>query len=300
MVSRGERQAAGASVSSSRYATTLPQWHGFAKMMSAPASSARVEADWLSPVMTTTLMGRRAAAMIARISTSPEISGRPRSLTTTSKWRRRNIINASWPLPVPSTSAPSIRSSRMSTSSTSGASSITRICKPFNPMALRPSRRERTIDTGEKKPCAARIQSLSWMLARDPCSSRSWTLSERSTDIQNIQPPDPLAVLVEAAGLRDAGDLDLLLFCSRHPRVVLSSEQLAAYVGYELPQVARALDLLLGAGLLKRTLNQGAAGRMYVLEVDHAEEWLQPLQHVCATPDGRKALKVLLKQRQSR
>jgi hypothetical protein len=105
--------------------------------------------------------------------------------------------------------------------------------------------------------------------------------------------------LVEAAGLRDACDLDLLLFFSRHPRVVLSSEQLAAYVGYELSQVARALDLLLGAGLLKRTLNHGAPGRMYVLEVDRAEEWLEPLRRLCATPDGRHALKVLLRQRRS-
>jgi predicted transcriptional regulator len=105
--------------------------------------------------------------------------------------------------------------------------------------------------------------------------------------------------LVEAAGLRDACDLDLLLFFSRHPRVVLSSEQLAAYVGYELQQIARALDRLLGTGLLKRTLNQGASGRMYVLEVAHAEDWLEPLRRVCETPDGRNALKVLLKQRRS-
>jgi len=105
--------------------------------------------------------------------------------------------------------------------------------------------------------------------------------------------------LIEAAGLRDACDLDLLLFFSRHPRVVLSSEQLAAYVGYDLVAVARALDLLLGAGLLKRTLNHGAPGRMYVLEVDHAEEWLEPLRRMCATPDGRNALRALLRQRQS-
>jgi DNA-binding transcriptional ArsR family regulator len=131
-----------------------------------------------------------------------------------------------------------------------------------------------------------------------PGSDRSWIFHKRGTGIQNIQSTDPLAVwLLETAGLRDACDLDLLLFFSRHPRVVLSSEQLAAYVGYALPQVARALDLLLGAGLLKRTLNQGASGRMYVLEVDHAEEWLEPLRRVCATPDGRNALKVLLKQR---
>ena len=118
--------------------------------------------------------------------------------------------------------------------------------------------------------------------------------------MQKMQPTDSLAVqLVEAAGLRDACDLDLLLFFSRHPRVVLSSEQLAAYVGYELVEVARALDLLLGAGLLKRTLNHGTPGRMYVLEVDHAEEWLEPLRLVCATPDGRNALKALLRERRS-
>jgi hypothetical protein len=149
-------------------------------------------------------------------------------------------------------------------------------------------------------PCAAPIPSSSWAFAGYPRSGRSWTLPEGSTDIQNIQSTDPLAVwLLEAAGLREACDLDLLLFFSRHPRVVLSSEQLATYVGYALPQVARALELLLGAGLLKRTLNQGAPGRMYVLEVDRAEEWLEPLRRVCATPDGRNVLKVLLKQRPS-
>jgi hypothetical protein len=131
-----------------------------------------------------------------------------------------------------------------------------------------------------------------------PC--RSWTFHKRSIGIQNSRPTDPLALqLVEAAGLRDACELDLLLFFSRHPRVVLSSEQLATYIGYELQQVARALDRLLGAGRLKRALNQGAPGRMYVLEIDHAEGWLEPLRRMCATPDGRNALKVLLKQRQS-
>jgi hypothetical protein len=125
------------------------------------------------------------------------------------------------------------------------------------------------------------------------------TFSRVSATVRNIQPTDPLAVrLVEAAGLRNACDLDLLLFFSRHPRVVLSSEQLAAYVGHNLVEVARALELLLGAGLLKRTLNHGAAGRMYVLEVDHAEEWLEPLRRLCATPDGRNALKALLRERQ--
>jgi hypothetical protein len=136
--------------------------------------------------------------------------------------------------------------------------------------------------------------------ARHPWSRRSWILHEGSTGIHNLQSTDPVAArLVEAAGLRNACDLDLLLFFSRHPRVVLSSEQLAAYVGYDLVDVAQALDRLLGAGLLKRRLNHGAPGRMYVLEVDHADEWLEPLRQVCATPDGRNALRALLRERRS-
>jgi hypothetical protein len=148
------------------------------------------------------------------------------------------------------------------------------------------------------KPCAASTAALRWGV--EILAPVALDFLQRSTGIQNIEPTDPLALqLIEAAGLRDACDLDLLLFFSRHPRVVLSSEHLATYVGYELAQVARALERLLGAGLLKRTLNQGAPGRMYVLEIDHVEAWLEPLRRVCATPDGRNALKVLLKQRQS-
>jgi hypothetical protein len=53
----------------------------------------------------------------------------------------------------------------------------------------------------------------------------------RRNVIQKILPTDPVALeLVEAAGLRDACDLDLLLF-SRHPRVVLSSEPGGAIAG---------------------------------------------------------------------
>ena len=130
----------------------------------------------------------------------------------------------------------------------------------------------------------------------DRSSCRSWPLPKRSTGIQNIQSTDPVQ-LVDAADLRNACHLDLLLFFSRHPRVVLSSEQLAAYVGYDLAEVARALDRLLVAGHLKRALNHGAPGRMYILEVDHAEEWLEPLQRVCATPEGRNALKAVLRER---
>jgi hypothetical protein len=104
------------------------------------------------------------------------------------------------------------------------------------------------------------------------------------------------ATVLDAIGLCDACDLDLLLFFTRHPSVVLSSEQLAAYIGYDLPQVARSLDLLVGASLVRRSLNQGTPGRMYVLESHRS---LEPLRQTCATAEGRRALRAVLRQRQS-
>src|SRR4030095_11581506 len=143
------------------------------------------------------------------------------------------------------------------------------------------------VDARKTERCAALSRGLSFVFRRR-LVSRQLIFPGRRSVIQKMLPTDPMAAqLVEAAGLRDACDLDLLLFFSRHPRVVLSSEQIAAYVGYELAQVARALDRLLETGLLRRTLNQGAHGRMYVLEVDPAEEWFESLRRVCATPDGR-------------
>jgi len=148
-------------------------------------------------------------------------------------------------------------------------------------------------------PCAASITGIT-MGSRTESRSRAWPLPERSNGIQKIQASNPSAEqLIAAADLRDACHLDLLLFFSRHPRVVLSSEQLAAYVGYDLVEVARALDLLLGAGLLTRALNHGAPGRMYILESGRAEKWLEPLQRVCATPEGRHAVRALLRERRS-
>ncbi len=48
-------------------------------------------------------------------------------------------------------------------------------------------------------------------------------------------------------------DLDLLVFFAKHPQTLLSSEQFARLLGYELKEVAQSLRVLLGAGLLTRS-----------------------------------------------
>jgi predicted transcriptional regulator len=82
--------------------------------------------------------------------------------------------------------------------------------------------------------------------------------------------------------LRHPCDLDLVLFFCRHPRALLQTERLAAYVGYDLNQVERSLDLLTEAGLLERSQNPTQAGHMYVLkQLD--SEWLASLLKLATT-----------------
>jgi DNA-binding MarR family transcriptional regulator len=106
--------------------------------------------------------------------------------------------------------------------------------------------------------------------------------------------------LLETTGVGHACDLDLLVFFHRHPRVLLTSEQLADRVGYDLKQVARSLDFLIERGLLSRSQNQTRVARVYVFGADGAEAWVERLLQLGLSPTGRTALIRLLGERASR
>ena len=90
--------------------------------------------------------------------------------------------------------------------------------------------------------------------------------------------------------LRHPCDLDLLLFFARHPRTLISSEQLAAWLGYELKQIAGSLEILLEGGLLTRTQNPTHAARMYVFAVGGTTGgWLPSLLELASSRNGRLA-----------
>jgi hypothetical protein len=97
--------------------------------------------------------------------------------------------------------------------------------------------------------------------------------------------------LLERIGiLRHPCDLDLLVFFARHPRALITSEQLAAWLGYELKQIADSLELLLDGGLLTRTQNPTHAARMYVFAVGGTTGgWLPSLLELASTRRGRLA-----------
>jgi hypothetical protein len=98
--------------------------------------------------------------------------------------------------------------------------------------------------------------------------------------------------------LRHATDLDLLVFFARHPRSLLSSEQIAAFLGYAVREVAASLELLLEAGLLTRTPHRRQVARMYLLTATPpVNGWLSTLTALARTRAGRLALISQIRQR---
>ena len=82
----------------------------------------------------------------------------------------------------------------------------------------------------------------------------------------HMETPDLLSMLSRIAVIRQACDLDLLLFFYRHSRALLTSERIAACLGYDRDQIAKSLDRLTESRLLTCSQNSSHAARLYVLE----------------------------------
>ena len=105
-------------------------------------------------------------------------------------------------------------------------------------------------------------------------------------------------LLDRVAIIRDACDLDLVLFFSRHPRTLITSEELARFVGYDRQRIARSLDSLIAGDIVRRSQNNAHAARMYVLQTTGpAGGWLPSLLSAASTREGRAAIIVALAAR---
>ena len=100
------------------------------------------------------------------------------------------------------------------------------------------------------------------------------------------------------AALRHPCDLDLLLFFARHPRALLTSDQLATRLGYGTKRIADSLERLLECGLLTRMQNPTHAARMYVFDLaGSGSDGLRSLLAYAATREGRLAIRAALTRR---
>lgn len=106
---------------------------------------------------------------------------------------------------------------------------------------------------------------------------------------------DLRTMLDRIRGIRHACDLDLLLFFYRHPRALLTGEQIVAYLGQDRERVAKSIEGLIDAGLVTRSQNPSRAARLYVLEMDAVPGGeLAAFLEIAATRPGRMEIMRLL------
>ena len=97
------------------------------------------------------------------------------------------------------------------------------------------------------------------------------------------------SLLDRIGAIREACDLDLLLFFHRRPRALLTGEELAASLGYDRERIANSIEGLIEAGLLTRSQNPARAARLYVLEVGGVSGGLlSSLASIAVTRAGRE------------
>ena len=103
---------------------------------------------------------------------------------------------------------------------------------------------------------------------------------------------DARTLLTRIPAIQGSCDLDLLVFFAKHQRTLLTSEHLARLLGYPLTEIARSLDVLLGAGFLTRTQNPTRTTRMYVFTTGGTNGGaLSALVALASTREGRLALR---------
>lgn len=100
--------------------------------------------------------------------------------------------------------------------------------------------------------------------------------------------------------LRRPCDLDVLIFFARHPRALLASEHLIAFLGYGVAEVAASLELLLDAGVLRRIPHRKHAVRLYLFDPGGSSGgWLPALLELASSRKGRLEIIWALRRAQS-
>lgn len=104
--------------------------------------------------------------------------------------------------------------------------------------------------------------------------------------------------LARSPVIRTACDLDLLLFFARHSRALLTTEQVAAFVGYGLKQVSECLEHLVAAGLVRRQRAGTPGTCLFAFEADETDDGsLAALLRFAADREGRLAVMSALDDR---
>lgn len=118
---------------------------------------------------------------------------------------------------------------------------------------------------------------------------------------QYRQDPEEIKrLLARTSMIRNSCDLDLLVFLHRHPRTLLTNEQIAAFVGHDMKLVAEALDAFIAAGFVERLHNPTHAAPMNLLVVHGPQgKGLKELLELASTRQGRRLILEILNSNRS-
>ena len=99
-------------------------------------------------------------------------------------------------------------------------------------------------------------------------------------------------------------DLDVLIFFFRHPSALLTLDDLASRVGYNVHDVAASIEGLFAAGWLRRS-EEGAKSRrsearLYGFMSGTWDAILGQLLWLASSPDGRRSLRRALTHKERR
>jgi hypothetical protein len=135
------------------------------------------------------------------------------------------------------------------------------------------------------KPKAEKVSSLDRRPAREPITMPTSVNDQTRLELTK-------RLVARTPIIQGACDLDLMIFLHRHPRALLTSEELAGYVGYNLKDVAKALDAFIEAGLLARTTQQALhAARLFVLLLGGPQgEGVKAVLELGSTRAGRQGI----------
>jgi hypothetical protein len=138
---------------------------------------------------------------------------------------------------------------------------------------------------------------------RKVCTSRTQVASSigrlARADRRLRREPSAAPELALVDALTRQCDLDVLLFFSRHPRALLTLDDLVSRVGYSHEEVRAALHVLQGAGLMawsKNAFEDLEASRLYQLTPGTWEDLLPAFLWAAKTPEGRRALRLALRR----
>jgi hypothetical protein len=162
-----------------------------------------------------------------------------------------------------------------------------------------------TVQTLSQRDDTQRLLVAARQHLHDSRTMIAWSIARLFATNSELQPADTANdVLLNLLGC--PCDLDVLIFFLRHPSVLLTVDDLASRVGYDVHDVGASIEVLIAKGLLEyskeRAESRQSEAVLYRFMLRRWDAIRGPLLWLASSADGRRSLRRALthnEQRQS-